>query len=103
MTTKWVISNLECITNEINTNIVTIVHWRIIASETIGEKTYTDEVYGVTELKNLETESFIEFENLTETDIVNWIEPNINVPDLMLSLTNRINAQYNSIQLNPPF
>lgn len=103
MTTKWIISNLECINNEINTNVVTIVHWRIFGTETIDEKLYVDELYGVTELENLETESFIEFENLTEADVVSWIEPYINIPDLMLSLTNRINAQHNSIQLKPPF
>ena len=103
MTTKWIIRNLECTTNESNANIVTAVHWRIFATETINEKVYNDEICGVTELENIESESFIEFGDLTETDIVSWLESCINVPDLMLSLTNRINSQNNSSQLKPPF
>jgi hypothetical protein len=103
MTTKWLISNLECITDETNANIVTSVHWRLFATDTINGKLYRDELYGVTVLENLETKSFIQFEDLTETDVVNWLESCINVSDLMLSLTNRINAQANSPQLKPPF
>jgi len=101
MTTKWIISNLECKNTEGNTNIVTAIHWRIVGSIMIDEKLCNDDLCGVTEISEADPENFIEFQNLTENDIINWLGLHIDIADILVSLEDKI--QHQTTTLKPPF
>ena len=90
---KWVISNLVAkIQDGELENIIETVHWRYQAIE--GELIV--DVYGSVGLEAPDAESFKPFEEITEADVIAWLESKLDVEALQEGL----NAKLESIK-NP--
>ena len=71
MTYKWVISDLVAkIQDGELSNVIETVHWRYQATD--GE--HTADVYGSVGLEAPDAESFKPFEEVTEADVIAWLE-----------------------------
>jgi hypothetical protein len=102
ITYKWKISAFDCkaILEDL-TDVIYNVHWRY-------EATKNDIVvsnYGVLILTNPNKDNFIVLNDLKETDVISWLESNLDVNELNKSLENEINLIENptEIKINNPF
>lgn len=86
---KWKIEYLDVrLQKESMQNVVSVVHWRLEATDdTDGIKS---EIYSISELPSPLPDGFIEFEAITEEQIIQWLEstfistieiPNLEDPD----------------------
>ena len=97
-TKKWVIAALDCKPSiDAMVDVVSTIHWRKQATEVVGEKTYTADMYGACTITLPEPESFIEFDSLTEETIVGWLEATLDVA----AIDSALDAQI-ELQKNPP-
>ena len=95
-TKQWVISSMDCKPKDGDyTDVVITCHWRRQATEVVGEKTYTADMYGACTITLPEPESFIEFDSLTEEAIVGWLEDTLDVAAIDSALDAQIETQKN--------
>jgi hypothetical protein len=94
-TYSWVIVQLDCSTNipEVQDYVVT-AHWRY----GISNGSISTDMYGSTGFSiNPKKPNFIPFEDLTENDVISWLEDSLDVP----SMQSTLDTQLENI-INPP-
>lgn len=97
-TKKWVIAAFDCKPSQDGlTDVVSTVHWRKQATEVVGDKTYTADMYGACAVPPAEAESFIAFESLTEEIVIPWLEAVLDVEAIDAALDTQID-----VAKNPP-
>jgi hypothetical protein len=111
MTIDWKIENLHCkiLENELS-NIVYKIQCICKVTDIIDNKSYTS-AKRITIVLPIETPdplNFIEFNNLTKTQVVEWIENSLGEESLStltleLSTQNNLKANPIVVTLNPPF
>jgi len=99
----WIISQMdskikETIEGQELQNVVNVVHWRYKA--TLDE--YETEVYGALNLDGANPNDFILYENLTENDVITWLEAGLDVDELQTNLINKINLIINPVEETLP-
>jgi hypothetical protein len=88
MTYKWVISDLVAKIQEGElSNIIETVHWRYQATD--GE--HTADVYGSAGLEAPD-DNFKPFEEVTEADVIAWLEAKLDVEAMQEGLSNQLDA-----------
>ena len=99
---KWTISAFDCkaIVEDLK-DVVCNVHWKY-------EATKNDIVvsnYGVLILTNPNKDNFIPLNELIESDVIGWLESNLDVNELNTILENEIDLIENptEIKINNPF
>lgn len=103
MVTNWVISAMECRVHEDNMDdVVIIVHWRFQANEIHDEKDYFAETYGATSVGMPDPENFTPYDQLTEEQVVGWLEAELDVPAMTASLQENIDLQINPVVVTLP-
>ena len=103
MVTNWVISAMECRVHEENMDdVVIIVHWRFQANEIHDEKDYFAETYGATSVGMPDPENFTPYDQLTEEQVVGWLEAELDVPAMTASLQENIDLQINPVVVTLP-
>lgn len=98
----WSFPSLEVELNQDGLEkVVTTVHWRLGARD--GDH-FTD-VYGSVGLSPPLPSSFTEFDDLTEEDILSWIEPKLEVEQMKTSLETQLNTLKNPTKASfaPPW
>jgi hypothetical protein len=102
ITYKWTISAFDCkaIVEDLK-DVVCNVHWQYEAKK----NDIVVSNYGVLILENPNKKNFIALNELTENDVINWCESNLDVNELNESLENEINLIENPIEIkiNQPF
>jgi hypothetical protein len=89
MTYSWIISNLVAkIQDGELSNVIETVHWRYQATD--GE--HTADVYGSVGLEAPDAESFKPFEEVTEADVIAWLESKLDVEAMQEGLSNQLDA-----------
>jgi hypothetical protein len=89
MTYSWIISDLVAkIQDGELSNIIETVHWRYQA--TSGE--HTADVYGSVGLEAPDAESFKPFEEVTEADVIAWLESKLDVETMQSGLDAQLDA-----------
>jgi hypothetical protein len=80
---SWSITSLNCVEQE-NTleNVVKSIDWKLVASDTHNEKVIDSYVVGNTSVSNPDEINFINFSNLTQEQIVTWVEQTIPAEEL---------------------
>jgi hypothetical protein len=97
-TKNWVIAALDVAPSEETlTDVVKSIHWRRQATETVSEKTYMADVYGSCAVNTPTPEAFVSYADLTEAEVIAWLEANLDVE----SIDNSLDAQLEN-QKNPP-
>jgi hypothetical protein len=89
MTYSWIISDLVAkIQDGELSNVIETVHWRYQATD--GE--HTADVYGSVGLEAPDAESFKPFEEVTEADVIAWLEAKLDVEAMQEGLSNQLDA-----------
>ena len=91
----WSIANLE---RDIATGGVTIAHWRVTESETVGDVTYTASSYGTVGLTpDADADDFVAYDSLTEEVVMGWVHAEVDQDATEAALTATIEAQKNPV------
>jgi hypothetical protein len=91
----WTIANLE---RNVADGGVTVAHWRVTETETVGEGddavTYSASSYGtVSFTPDADADDFIDYDDLTEANVLSWVYENVNKEEIETSLANNIAEQ----------
>ena len=95
-TFQWVISQLNCAV-EVDgmSDVINMIHWRYNATQIVDEKTYFADTYSCTSVSQPNPQNFIPYADVTEAEVISWLESVLDVPAMQLSLeTNLYNQQH---------
>ena len=97
MATTWTVVQLDRNTAD---GGVTVAHWRVSDSETVGEDTYSASSYGTCGFVPAPSSSdFIAYADLTESTVLDWCWANgVDKDSVETSLTASITEQKNPTQ-----
>ena len=89
ITYTWEFSQLDChLSKDAKTNVVYTVHWRLQGVDGV----YSSDIYGSESIDTSDLSNFIEFNNLTESDVEGWMS---NAVSLKNDIANSIEKQKN--------
>jgi len=93
--TTWTIANLERNTDD---GGVIVAHWRVTETETVGEGddavTYSASSYGTVGFTpDADADGFIDFNSLTEADVLGWVYEEVNQAETEAALAADIAGQ----------
>lgn len=97
ITKTWKIEQMD---RNASDGLVTVVHWRVNATETVGEHTYYSSVYGALSLTRGDT--FIAYDSLTEANVIDWVKNTLGTEQVTAyenSLSDQIASQKNPVTL----
>ena len=87
----WTIANLE---RNVADGGVTVAHWRVTESETVGEDTFTASSYGTCGFTpDASAEDFIAYADLTESTVLGWVHADVDKDATEAALTANIAEQ----------
>lgn len=87
----WTIANLE---RNVSDGGVTVAHWRVTESETVGEDTFTASSYGTCGFTpDASAEDFIAYADLTESTVLGWVHADVDKDATEAALTANIAEQ----------
>ena len=89
-TFTWKINKMDVISNLNNlTNFVTRVYWEYIGVDETN--TYTSSITGYVEFDNNNNEeNYINYSDLTESEVIDWIEPRCDIFELQNIINDKI-------------
>jgi len=100
---SWVISQLNCaIESEGLSNVINVIHWRYNAKQVDGGKTWFAETYGATSVAQPNPQNFVPYEDVTEAEVIGWLEEVLPVEAMQASLEANINLQINPVEVTLP-
>lgn len=88
MTTyTWNVSTMDTAPSENGlTNVVKVIHWRYTATN----NTHIADTYSTISLDPPDSETFVEFDSLTEQQVIAWVESKLDVASLKAGLDTRL-------------
>jgi hypothetical protein len=97
---QWVISQLNCaVESEGLPNVINVIHYRYNATKVEGDKTYFAETYGAVNVSQPNPQTFIPYEDVTEQEIINWLEQILPIEAMQSSLEANIALQINPVEV----
>jgi hypothetical protein len=91
----WTIVNLE---RNLADGGVTVAHWRVTESETVGDDTFTASAYGTVGFTpDPDASDFVAYDSLTEEVVMGWVWESVNQEDTEAALTANIEGQKNPV------
>jgi hypothetical protein len=100
---QWVIPQLNCaVESEGLPNVINTIHWRYNATKVEGDKTYFAETYGASSVAQPNPQNFTPYADVTEQEVINWLEEILPVEDMQLSLEDNIALQINPVEVTLP-
>ena len=99
ITYTWEFPQLDCyLSKDAKTDVVYSVHWRLQGVE----GAYSEELYGSESIDTSDLSNFIEFDNLTKSNVEGWIS---DVTSLKNNIANSIEEQKNPtiVDKSPPW
>lgn len=100
---KWIFSAFNCRVDENGMqDVVTSVHWRYIGTT---EEGVSSEIYGEQFLGAPTPDAFIPYPELTEEQVVGWMEATLDVPSMQTNIAEQIKLIISpvTVTLPPPF
>ena len=100
---SWVISAMDCAveSNGLN-NVINVIHYRYNATKVEGQKTYFAETYGASSVAQPNPQNFTPYADVTEQEVINWLEQILPVEEMQLSLEASISLQINPVEVTLP-
>jgi len=100
-TYTWIIDSLD-VTPSINgkNNVVSCIHWRLIADDGITPTSHNAMIYGTQSFTYTLESEFIAYANLTEQTVINWLESAIGQEQITI-MKSILDSQIVNI-INPP-
>ena len=91
----WTIANLE---RNVADGGVTVAHWRVTESETVGEDTFTASAYGTVGFTpDPDADGFVAYDSLTEEVVMGWVHAEVDQSATEAALTANIAEQKNPV------
>ena len=91
----WTIADLE---RNVADGGVTVAHWRVTESETVGEDTYTASSYGTCSFTpDASASDFVAYADLTESTVLGWVHAKVDKDATEAVLTANIATQKNPV------
>ena len=91
----WTIANLE---RNVADGGVTVAHWRVTESETVGDDTFTASAYGTVGFTpDPDADDFVAYDDLTEDDVMAWVWADVDQEATEAALTAKIEADKNPV------
>jgi hypothetical protein len=91
----WTIANLE---RQLSTGGVTVAHWRVTESETVGDDTFTASAYGTVGFTpDASADDFVAYDSLTEEVVMGWVHADVDKDATEAALTANIEGQKNPV------
>jgi len=91
----WTIANLE---RNVADGGVTVAHWRVTESETVGDETFTASAYGTCGFTpDPDADDFVAYDSLTEEVVMGWVHAEVDQSATETALTANIEAQKNPV------
>ena len=91
----WTIANLE---RNVADGGVTVAHWRVTESETVGEDTFTASAYGTVGFTpDASADGFVAYDSLTEATVLGWVQAEVDQDATEAALTANIAGQKNPV------
>ena len=101
-TYTWIIESLDCNTTfENQTNVVSNIHWRLVATN----GTYTVSTYGEQPVTYTAGNPFTDYANLTQDTVINWVKSALGetqILKLQIKLDEELSYLLNPIIITPP-
>ena len=82
------------------TNFITRVYWKRIAT---NENNISSSIVGYVEFNQRSSEEYLEYNNITEEDVISWLETHTNIDEINSILDTKINDIINPPVVNLPF
>ena len=100
---EWVISQLNCaVESEGLPDVINMIHWRYNATQVDGDKTYFADTYGASSVAQPNPQDFIPYADVTEAEVIGWLEEILPVEAMQLALENNIALQINPVEVTLP-
>jgi hypothetical protein len=70
---QWTVSTMErTLTQGDLSDVVTILHWQLVDSETVDDVTHSGRCYGTVGLEAPDADSFTAYSDISEADAIAW-------------------------------
>lgn len=103
ITFKWVIAQLDTAPSVDGlTDVVKTIHWRYQAEEIDGENIWFGDTYGVMACAAPSETDFTAYPDLTEAQVISWLEAGLDVEAQQAKLEAQIETQKNPPIVNKP-
>ena len=100
---EWVISQLNCaVESEGLPDVINMIHWRYNATQVDGDKTWFADTYGASSVAQPNPQNFIPYADVTEAEVIGWLEEILPVEAMQLALENNIALQINPVEVTLP-
>jgi hypothetical protein len=100
---QWVISSLNCaVESEGLPDVINQIHYRYNATQEHDGKVYFADTYNVVSVAQPNPQNFIPYADVTEADVINWLEQILPVEAMQLALENNIALQINPVEITLP-
>lgn len=100
---QWVIKDLKCaVESDGLSDVINTIHWRYNATQTIGGKVFFADTYGSASLSQPNPQNFIPYSNVTEAEVVKWLEEILPVKEMQENLNDKIDLKVNPVETSLP-
>ena len=100
---EWVISQLNCaVESEGLPDVINVIHWRYNATQEHDGKIYFADTYGSSSVAQPNPQDFIPYADVTEAEVIGWLEEILPVEAMQLALENNIALQINPVEVTLP-
>ncbi len=100
---EWVISQLNCaVESEGLPDVINVIHWRYNATQVDGDKVWFADTYGASSVAQPNPQNFIPYADVTEAEVIGWLEEILPVEAMQLALENNIALQINPVEVTLP-
>jgi hypothetical protein len=100
---SWTISALNCaVESEGLPDVINQIHYRYNATQEHDGKIYFADTYSVASVTQPNPQNFIPYADVTEAEVISWLEQILPVDAMQLGLENNIALQINPVEVTLP-
>ena len=100
---QWVISSLDCaVESEGLPDVINKIHYRYNATQEYDGKIYFADTYSVASVTQPNPQNFIPYADVTEAEVIGWLNEILPVEAMQLALENNIALQINPVEVTLP-
>ena len=100
---QFVISQLNCaVESEGLPDVINKIHYRYNATQEYNGKIYFADTYSVVSVAQPNPQNFIPYADVTEAEVIGWLEEILPVEAMQLALENNIALQINPVEVTLP-
>ena len=100
---SWTISELNCaVESDGLPDVINTIHWRYNETQEHDGKLYFADTYGASSVAQPNPQNFIPYADVTEAEVIGWLEEILPVEAMQLALENNIALQITPKEVTLP-